>query len=342
MKIVNAFDLHKSTPNYPPDIIEGLLQERQTMLLVGPSKAGKSFLLAQLAVSLCGAGGDMFLDTYKCRKVKVLYVDIENGERETKSRIDEQVKALCLTNEKIANLNSLTLAFDPPRTEEFDSEVLKAIKETGSEVLILDPIYPLFLGFDENSSTGARQLMNRVDAIKRETGCAVILCHHQSKGPKYDCDILDRGAGHGILTRSPDTILDMSPMSSSWKSELYAPDAIPIKISTKQRHFKSISLNVVFDYPLFKVDPTLRRKTQNERAADKVQRTIARDKDRLSKITSAFETLSSLAEAPVKLSDLANQLHSDIKTVRDWIKESTGGAFTVNKGIVYRSLNKTP
>jgi hypothetical protein len=61
-------------PQKPPELISGILRRGHKMLIAGPSKAGKSFLLIELAI--CIAEGLPWLG-FQCAQGKVLYVNLE-------------------------------------------------------------------------------------------------------------------------------------------------------------------------------------------------------------------------------------------------------------------------
>ena len=57
-----------------PALISGVLRQGHKMLLAGPSKAGKSFALIELA--LCLASGKPWLGRFECTAGKVMYVNL--------------------------------------------------------------------------------------------------------------------------------------------------------------------------------------------------------------------------------------------------------------------------
>ena len=61
-------------PPLAPPLIEGVLRQGHKMLLAGPSKAGKSYALIELAI--CIAEGLPWLG-FPCAQGKVLYVNLE-------------------------------------------------------------------------------------------------------------------------------------------------------------------------------------------------------------------------------------------------------------------------
>jgi RecA-family ATPase len=59
---------------------------------------------------------------------------------------------------------------------------------------------------------------NQFDRVATELGCAVIYCHHHSKGSQGQKRSMDRASGSGVFARDPDALLDMI--------ELEIPDSV--------------------------------------------------------------------------------------------------------------------
>ena len=53
---------------------------------------------------------------------------------------------------------------------------------------------------------------NQFDLVCRELGCAVIYCHHHSKGAQGGKRSMDRASGSGVFARDPDAMLDMTEL----------------------------------------------------------------------------------------------------------------------------------
>ena len=68
---MNLEDSLNNKPKVPDELIKGIVRVGHKMLISGSSKAGKSFLLMELAVSL--SEGIEWLD-FKCKKSRVLYI----------------------------------------------------------------------------------------------------------------------------------------------------------------------------------------------------------------------------------------------------------------------------
>src|SRR5690554_6266406 len=101
-----SISLEKALENLPPlapALIEGILRKGHKMLISGSSKAGKSFLLMQLAIAL--AKGREWLG-FKCKKSSVLYVNLEIDSASCINRFVEIYKRLGIEDRKSTRLNS--------------------------------------------------------------------------------------------------------------------------------------------------------------------------------------------------------------------------------------------
>ena len=50
---------------------------------------------------------------------------------------------------------------------------------------------------------------NQFDKVCTELGCAVIYCHHHSKGAQGGKRSMDRASGSGVFARDPDALIDL-------------------------------------------------------------------------------------------------------------------------------------
>ena len=66
---------------------------------------------------------------------------------------------------------------------------------------------------------------NQFDLLCRALDCAVIYCHHHSKGAQGGKRSMDRASGSGVFARDPDAMLDMT--------ELTPTEAIREQLRTK-------------------------------------------------------------------------------------------------------------
>ena len=56
---------------------------------------------------------------------------------------------------------------------------------------------------------------NQFDKVCTELGCAVIYCHHHSKGSQGSKKSMDRASGSGVFARDPDALLDLIELETT-------------------------------------------------------------------------------------------------------------------------------
>lgn len=194
--------------NLPPlakELIAGVLRVRHKMLISGASKAGKSFLLINLCIAL--AEGRSWMG-FKCRQSKVLYVNLELDAPSCWHRFADVYKALGIKPEFAENINVWNLRGKSQPMNKLLPKLVRRGRDTGSEVIVIDPIYKIMTG-DENSASDMAAFANAFDRLALEVGCSVIYCHHHSKGFQDGKKSIDRASGSGVFGRDPDAILDL-------------------------------------------------------------------------------------------------------------------------------------
>ncbi len=192
-------------PPRPPELIHGILRQGHKMLVAGPSKAGKSFLLMELAI--CIAEGQPWLG-FPCSQGKVLYVNLEIDPASCYARFDQIYKRYDIAHRRtdnilIWNLRGYALPLDrlvPLLIKEMEGETIAAV--------IVDPIYKVITG-DENNASEMGAFCNQFDKICTALGASVIYCHHHSKGYQGGKRAMDRASGSGVFARDPDALLDI-------------------------------------------------------------------------------------------------------------------------------------
>lgn len=193
--------------NPPPlteTLINGILRQGHKMLLSGPSKAGKSFLMLQLAIAI--AEGNNWLG-WACSKGRVLYVNLELDRASCYHRLKLVYETLKMPPVNAANIDIWNLRGKAmPMTELAPRLIRRALKKKYTAILI-DPIYKVITG-DENAADQMAKFCNQFDRVCNELGVAVIYCHHHSKGGQGQKRASDRASGSGVFARDPDALLD--------------------------------------------------------------------------------------------------------------------------------------
>ena len=196
-------------PELSPPLIEGVLRQGHKMLLAGPSKAGKSFALIEL--SICIAEGAKWLGRWACAPGRVLYVNLELDRASCLHRFADVYQALGLPPDHVDRIDLWNLRGASVPMDKLAPKLIRRAKNRGYIAVILDPIYKVLTG-DENAADQMAKFCNQFDLVCRQLGCAVVYCHHHSKGAQGGKRSMDRASGSGVFARDPDALLDMTEL----------------------------------------------------------------------------------------------------------------------------------
>lgn len=198
--------------NLPPladALIDGVLRQGHKMLLAGPSKAGKSFSLIELCISI--AEGTQWLGRWRCTQGKVLYINLELDRASCLHRFKDVYDALRIPPRSLHNIDIWNLRGASVPMDKLAPKLIRRANKKGYIAVVIDPIYKVITG-DENSADQMAKFCNQFDLVCRELSCAVIYCHHHSKGAQGGKRSMDRASGSGVFARDPDAMLDMSEL----------------------------------------------------------------------------------------------------------------------------------
>jgi RecA/RadA recombinase len=174
-------------------LVEGLFAEKDYVMVYGPSGAGKTFVMLDLAAA-CVAGEPVAGIFPVKRPMSVWYCS-----REGVGGMGARLNSAC---EKYNLPDDAALYYTPITPQLFKNEVtnpqaakwfIKRWQEMGSgplDLLIIDTYWTATDGMDENSASDARVVARTLDDIKCELGCVVMLSHHANKG-----GMIERGSG---------------------------------------------------------------------------------------------------------------------------------------------------
>lgn len=250
--------LWDNMPDLAPPLIEGILREGHKMLIAGPSKAGKSFALIQLCISIA-EGRPWF--GFDCTQGKVLYVNLELDRASCLHRFKDVYEALEQSPTNIGNISIWNLRGKSLPMDQLAPKLIRRAQKRNYKAIIIDPIYKVITG-DENSADQMANFCNQFDKVCTELKCAVIYCHHHSKGSQSGKRSMDRASGSGVFARDPDALLDLLELELENMNEDKLQDA-PIDTSqctawrmegTLREYPKFKPVDLWFEYPIHKVD----------------------------------------------------------------------------------------
>lgn len=192
-------------PELAPPLIEGVLRQGHKMLLAGPSKAGKSFALIALTVAIA-EGLEWF--GWRCAQGRVMYVNLELDRASCLHRFRDVYAAMGARPDNLANVAVWNLRGKSKPMDQLAPALIRRAAKERPIAVIIDPIYKVITG-DENSADQMAAFCNQFDKVADGLGCAVIYCHHHSKGAQGGKRAMDRASGSGVFARDPDALLDM-------------------------------------------------------------------------------------------------------------------------------------
>lgn len=318
-------------PPLSPSLIDGVLRKGHKMMLAGPSKAGKSFALIELAIAI--AEGRQWLNWY-CSQGRVLYVNLELDRPSCLHRFKDVYDALGYPAHNLASIDIWELRGKSIPMDKLAPKLIRRAAKKNYTAIIIDPIYKIITG-DENSADQMAHFCNQFDKVCTELNCAVIYCHHHSKGAQGSKRSMDRASGSGVFARDADALLDMIQLNTSDQVGL---PGTAWRIEGTLREFKPFRpLNVWFEYPIHKLDDSgeLDKLTPDCDKAPWQKSQEIRTKRKESKkaqLESAYNTC--LINGKVTVSDLANYMDMAEKTVRRYVNELDN--FIIEKGIVIK------
>jgi hypothetical protein len=187
----------------PAELIEGVLHRGSKMSVSGNSKAYKTWIYTDLALSVshsCNWLG------FKTTPGKVLYVNFEIQEFAWHDRIEKLCKAKGIEL-KPGMLHFWNLRGYAKSFRELIPLIIARAQSEGYSLIILDPIYKLLGGAEENSATDIAELLNAFERLALESGAAIAYAHHFAKGNAAGKEAIDRQGGSGVFGRDPDSLL---------------------------------------------------------------------------------------------------------------------------------------
>jgi len=233
---------HEAGPA-PAELVNGVWHKGSKLALGGASKAGKTWILQDLAVSL-GTGDDWLgLPTVR---TKVFYVNFELEDHFFQKRIE----AICEAKSVVLEpgwLHHWCLRGQPIEPEVLLPRIARECDRNYGAV-IMDPSYKLLGSKNENAMNEVAEIQSLIDNLILKTGAGTAMAQHYSKGNKSSTSVLDRIGGSRAFVADPDTIINFT--------ELEVPEAYAVE--TTLRTYKPLrKFAVRWKYPLMKVDEHL-------------------------------------------------------------------------------------
>ena len=206
--IKSLADVWDDMPELADSLIDGVLRKGHKMLIAGPSKAGKSFALIELSIAI--AEGQKWMG-FNCAQGEVLYVNLELDEASCWHRLKDVYTALKIPPKNLKNIDVWNLRGKSCPMDKLVPKLIRRASKKNYLAIIIDPIYKVITG-DENSADQMAYFCNQFDKICSDLKCAVIYCHHHSKGFQGGKRSVDRASGSGVFARDPDAFVDLTEL----------------------------------------------------------------------------------------------------------------------------------
>jgi len=329
----------ENPPAVPPELIKGIVRVGHKMLISGSSKAGKSFLLMELAVAL--SEGIKWLG-FQCKKSKVLYINLEIDRPSFINRFIEIYKAMKLKPKHSHDIAIWNLRGEAMPLDKLVPILVRRIKNQGFDAVIIDPIYKVITG-DENNASQMGAFSNQFDKICKEAGVSAIYSHHHSKGAQGFKKAMDRASGSGVFARDPDAQLDMIQLETSDEFMAQYADvqtATAWRLESSLREFSNFKpVNFWFEYPIHRVDDKgilAKHYADGDPKAnlEKSGKRTQTPESRKDEFDAAFDICLSDREF-CTTEELANYLGISVRTVQKRVSEFESD-YLLSKGNVYR------
>lgn len=258
IKIERAITEFDELPDLPPELICGLMRKGGKLMVSGPSKAGKSFLLIELACAIATGG---YWCGFRCMQGRVLYINLEIQRPQFMHRVAKVVerrdcdKAAIGDNFDIANLRGAS-----EDIASLAEKLTDAVRPGVYELAIIDPVYKVQKGA-ENDADSISRFCDGLDTLAESLGCSVAYVHHHPKSDQSNKNAANRASGSGVFARDLDALVDMmelEPNEDAIAAERLAHmEGVPFRLEFVARDFKSPEPREIwFRYPIHEVDDT--------------------------------------------------------------------------------------
>ena len=242
--MVDMADLFKKPPAKPDEVICEMLHRRGLMNIGGMSKARKSWVLGDLALSV--ATGDPWLG-FRTKKGKVLILNFEIDAGFYTERIAAiaSARGMMLPRGAITCWNLRGYAADITKLR---PAIMARVLGAKYDLVIIDPLYMLIGDRDESNAGDMTDMMNEFSQMAVRGNTAIAFATHFAKGNAANKNSIDRASGSGVLARYPDVIATLT--------EHEEEDCVSLEVTV--RNNKPIpKVGLRWQFPMFQRDESI-------------------------------------------------------------------------------------
>ena len=201
--LIDAADFIASPIEPPDELVEGILHKGSKLVLGGSSKSFKTWTLLDLAISVA-IGADWLGRSTAQGKVLFLNFEIQPHAWQRRIVAVASAKGVELKAGQIILWNLRGHAAD---FRQIIPRMIQRCRAENFALIVLDPIYKLYGGTDENAAGDVAALLNALERLAVETGAAIAFGAHFAKGNASAKEAIDRISGSGVFARDPDSLL---------------------------------------------------------------------------------------------------------------------------------------
>jgi hypothetical protein len=179
----------------PEEFLQGILRVGEFSSVFGPSTAGKTFLVLDIAYHValgrpwCGK---------RVRQKPVLYIGLEGVDG-----VLNRIRALEIEHGVDSPIHVMTGAFNMREDNHTLNDVIATVEKLGAGLVIIDTLARAMTGGDENSAQDMGAIIDAAGQIQRACNTHVMLVHHSGK------DITKGGRGSSALKPALDLEIEM-------------------------------------------------------------------------------------------------------------------------------------
>ncbi len=199
-------------------LIEGLIPENHTILLLGQPHGGKSWFALSLAISI--ASGTQFLGKFQSKQGSVIVIDEDTPTDTLQERGERLAKGIGKSLEELPiKLRSME-GFQLDTSSDVD-EIVGEIQSSGDTVLlVLDSLSSMEGRWDENRTGDSRKIGDEWKKFKN-AGATVMVVHHMSLKKDFsyeDADFAKCGMGNTHIVSQSDTMFGIWNVESNGRT----------------------------------------------------------------------------------------------------------------------------
>ena len=202
-ELIDATDFLAQPIDPPAELVAGILHKGSKLVFGGSSKSFKTWCLLDFAISVAAGVAWMGRAT---AQGKVLFVNFEIQPHPWQQRIAKVAKAKGVETQP-GQIHLWNLRGHAADFRRLIPRIIQRARREGFALIVLDPIYKLYGGTDENAAGDVAELLNSLETLAMETGAAIAFGAHFAKGNPSAKEAIDRISGSGVFARDPDSLL---------------------------------------------------------------------------------------------------------------------------------------